>query len=70
MRENLFKPLCSLMVGIAMFLFTGNVAFADVVAGPVGPDAGLVVILGMVCIALAVIAIVIILNIRKKNAKQ
>jgi uncharacterized protein involved in exopolysaccharide biosynthesis len=58
------------MVGIAMFLFTGNVAFADVVAGPVGPDAGLVVILGMVCIALAVIAIVIILNIRKKNAKQ
>ena len=56
------------MVGIAMFLFTGNVAFADVVAGPVGPYAGLVLILGLVSLALTVIAFVIILKIRKKFA--
>jgi len=71
MKRNLVKLLCSLMVGIAVFLLTGNAAFADVVSvGPVGVAAGLIVILGMATITLAGIAIAVIIHIRKKNAKQ
>lgn len=81
MKGNLYKKLCSFYAGLVAFFLTGNTAFADVVAppsnvfadlvsvGPFGPRGGLILILGVVVIALAVTAVVIVINIRKKNAK-
>lgn len=82
MKRNLFKTAYSLLFGAVAFFLTGNAALADVIpepvaepvadvvsVGPVGPGGGLILILGMVSLTLTVVAVVIIVNIRKKNAK-
>lgn len=70
MNKNSFKTLCTLFIGLITFFITGNAAFADVVAlGPVGPSGGLILILGLAGVTLTAVAIVIIISIRKKNAK-
>lgn len=55
---------------MTMLLLTGNIAFADVVApGPLESGGGLLLILGIVSLVLVAVAMVVIINIRKKKAK-
>jgi hypothetical protein len=82
MKRNLFRTVCNLFTGIAVFLFFSNTAFADLLgptSSPVtyiigdssdkSPSGGLILILGLVSITLTAVAIAIIISIRRKNAK-
>ncbi len=79
MKKNPFKTAFSLLFGVAVFLLTGLIAFADVTSSsfaadavpisPIRAGAGLILILGLVGVVLAGVAVIILLSIRKKNAK-
>lgn len=69
MKRKLLKVFYNLFAGLTLLICGANIAYADAI-GPVGVSGGaLILILGLICLALAAVAIAIIVGIRKKNAK-
>lgn len=70
MKKKLYKTAFSLIAGFLTLLATSSAAFADLLPEPAPVSkTGTILIIAGVVLVLAVAAVIVIVSIRKKNAK-